>query len=82
MNAEAVFMRAMAIPLVLAVLAFPDAGANAQLPPARTIQPPPPPGMPPPSGTYREPSAAGIAPLYETVRPQRPAKKRKTRKRR
>jgi len=74
-------MRAMAITLFLVVLAFPDAGANAQLPPARTIQPPPAPGMPPPSGTYREPSSAGILPLYDTVRAQRPPKKRQKKRR-
>jgi hypothetical protein len=74
-------MRALAITLVLAALALPDVGANAQPLPFRTIQPPPPPGMPPPSGTYREPASAGIPPLDYSVRSQRPPKKRKKQRR-
>jgi hypothetical protein len=73
-------MRVIAIALFLGVLALPDAGANAQLP-AQTIQPPPAPGMPPPSGTYREPASAGIPPLDYAVRSQRPPKKRKKKRR-
>ena len=74
-------MRALAVMLVLAALAFSDTAANAQPLPLRTIQPPPPPGMPPASGTYREPASAGIPRLDYGVRSQRPPKKRKTKRR-
>ena len=74
-------MRVLAVMLVLAALALPDAAAYAQPLPLRAIQPPPPPGMPPPSGTYREPASAGIPPLDYSVGSERPPKKRKKRRR-
>jgi hypothetical protein len=61
-------MRAIAMPLMVAVLALPIE-AQAQPLPERIIEPPPAPGMPPRSGTYRDPSAN--PPLDFTVQPQR-----------
>jgi hypothetical protein len=70
-------MRAIAITLLLAALALPE--AQAQPLSERIVAPPPPPGMAPRSGTYREP-VAGTQGLDFTVKSRRPAKKRKKRR--
>jgi hypothetical protein len=70
------------VPLVLlALVALPCAIADAQPLTERIVAPPPPPGMPPRSGTYADPFAAKPQ-LDFTVKPQRPAKKRKAKTRR
>jgi hypothetical protein len=69
-------MRMIAIAAVVALLALPE--ARAQPLTERIVAPPPPPGMAPRSGTYREPMAGNK--LDFTVKPRRPAKKRKTRR--
>ena len=73
-------MRAIAVTLTVAALVLPGTGARAQPLPERIIQPPPAPGMPPRSGTYGDPSASKPQ-LDLTVQPQRPAKKRKNKRR-
>jgi len=73
-------MRAIAVTLTVAVLVLPGTEIPAQPLPERIIEPPPAPGMPPRSGTYVDP-AASKPQLDFTVQPQRPAKKRKKKRR-
>ena len=72
-------MRGIAVSLIAAMLALPAAGAQAQPLQERIIEPPPAPGMPPRSGTYRDPAAY---PQLDLTLPQRPPKPRKPRKHR
>jgi hypothetical protein len=70
-------MRTIAMMLVLAALAMPE--AQGQPLTERIVAPPPPPGMAPRSGTYREPSAGNHG-LDFTIKSRRHAKKRKPRR--
>jgi hypothetical protein len=69
------------VPIVLlAMLVLPCAVADAQPLGQRIVAPPPPPGMPPRAGTYADPFAT--KPQFDfSVKPQRPVKKRKAKKR-
>ena len=73
-------MRAIAVPLIVAVLVLPGTGALAQPLPERIIEPPPAPGMSPRSGTYADP-AERRPQIDSTIQPQRAPKKHKKKRR-